>query len=265
MKCNTPTSFRLRAQISLRCFPYSFLAWMLTRLWKRLSRYYSPNIPNTIGSNLQDSITQQLLSTLCVSSWNHCRFFGFKSCYSCADQSHHFSLCQSADEFDMAEDEKKRNHSETLSVLLYIAHVLPLACNSEEILKSIFLPEDRTKGWKNPPNFHAKFPLNGWNDHIIQPTQAAVLDYYKVRTLYPTYAVLALTPIQSKLIYSLNQRYAEPSDVEEYMRVNNLSSPSFFGCIPSIDFLSKPSILESSNNFLDSLASENSVVHMFCE
>jgi len=73
MRCNTPTSFRLRSQISLRCFPYSFLTRFLTRLLKRLSRYYSPNIPNTIGSNLQDSITQQLLSTLCVSSWNHRR------------------------------------------------------------------------------------------------------------------------------------------------------------------------------------------------
>jgi len=97
-----------------------------------------------------------------------------------------FSLFQSADEFHMAEDWKKRNHSKTLSVLLYIAHLLPLVCKSEEILEYIFLPEDLTEGWKYPPNFHADFTLTGWNDHIIQPARDAVLDYYKVRTLYPT-------------------------------------------------------------------------------
>ena len=134
-----------------------------------------------------------------------------------------FSLFQSADESHMAEDKKKRNHSKTLSVLLYIAHLLPLACKSEEILEYIFLPEDLTRGWEDPRNFHADFTLNGWNDHIIQPARDAVLDYYKVRTLYPTYAVLVLIPNQPNIIYSLNQRYAEPSDVEEYMRVNILS------------------------------------------
>ena len=36
-------------------------------------------------------------------------------------------------------------------------------------------------------------------------------------------AVLALTALQSNFIYSLNQRYAEPSDLEVYMRLNNLS------------------------------------------
>jgi len=102
-----------------------------------------------------------------------------------------FSLCKSADESDMAEDKKKRNHSKTLSVLLYIVHLLPLACKSEEILEYIFLPEDRTEGWEASRNFHADFPLNGWNDHIIQPARDAVLDYYKVRTLYLTYTVLA--------------------------------------------------------------------------
>ena len=134
-----------------------------------------------------------------------------------------FSLCQSADEFHMAEDSKKRDHSERLSGLLYIAHLLPVACKSEKILEYMFLPEDRSKGWEDPVNFHANFPLNGWNDHIIQPARDAVLDYYKVRTPYPTCAVLALTSIQSNFIYYLNQRYAEPSYVEEYMRVNNLS------------------------------------------
>jgi len=150
--------------------------------------------------------------------------FSSKSCYSCADHCHYFSLCQSADEFHMAEHRSKGYHSENLSVLLYIAHLLPLACMSKDILVSIFLPKNRTsKSWEDPRNFHANFTLNGWNDHIIQPARDAVLDYYKVRTLYPTYAVLALIHIQSNIIYSLNQRYADPSDVEEYMRVNNLS------------------------------------------
>jgi len=31
-------------------------------------------------------------------------------------------------------------------------------------------------------NFHAEWTLGGWNDHIIQPAQDAVIDYYKVRT-----------------------------------------------------------------------------------
>ena len=90
-------------------------------------------------------------------------------------------------------------------------------------MQYIFHPEDRCFCSYGPRNFHAKFTLKGWNDHIIQPARDAVLDYYKVRTLYPTYAILALIPIQSNIIYSLNQRYAEPSDVEEYLRVNNLS------------------------------------------
>ena len=122
--------------------------------------------------------------------------FGFKYCHSCANNCNYFSLCQSTDEFHMAKDRKKRNHSKNLSVLLYIAHLLTVACNSEEILEYIFLPEDRTEGWKDPVNFHANFTLNGWNDHIVQPARDAVLDYYKVRTPYPTCAVLALIPIQ---------------------------------------------------------------------
>jgi len=36
-------------------------------------------------------------------------------------------------------------------------------------------------------------------------------------------AVLALIAPQSNFIYYLNQRYTEPSDLEEYMCVNNLS------------------------------------------
>jgi len=123
----------------------------------------------------------------------------------------------------MAEDKKKRNHSKTLSVLLYIAHLLPLACKSDEILEYIFRREDRRRSWRGPRNFHTDFTLNGWNDHIIQPARDAVLDYYKVCTKYPIYAVLALIPNQPNIIYSPNQRYAKPSDLEEYMRLNNLS------------------------------------------
>jgi len=145
--------------------------------------------------------------------------FGFKYCHSCANNCNYFSLCQSTDEFHMADDEKKREHSENLSVLLCIAHLLPLARKSDAIMGYIFHTEDRSRRQHGPRNFHTKFTLNGWNDHIIQPARDAVLDYYKVRTPYPTYAVHALISIT----YSLNQRYAEPSDVEEYMRINNLS------------------------------------------
>jgi len=122
----------------------------------------------------------------------------------------------------MAEDEKKQNHSKTLSALLCITHVLPQACKSEEIMGYIFHTEDHIWRWHGPRNFHADITLNGWTDHIIQPSRDAVLNYYKVCTLYIC-AVLALTLIQSNSIYSLNQRYAEPSDVEEYLHMNNLS------------------------------------------
>ena len=134
-----------------------------------------------------------------------------------------FSLFQSADEFHMAEDWEKQNHSQNLSVLLYIAHLLPLASMSEDILVSTFGPPDFTKGWIYPRNFHANFYLNGWKDHIIQPAQDAILDYCKVRTPCLIYAMLTLIPNQSYFIYYPKQRYAEPSDLEEYMRVNNLS------------------------------------------
>jgi len=121
----------------------------------------------------------------------------------------------------MPEDEKKAHHSENLSVLLYIAHLLPLSCNSEHILDHIFLPEDHTKCFKDPRNFHGTFTLDGRNDHIIQPARDAVLDYYKVRTLCLTYEVLAITLIQSNSMHK--QCYAEPSDIEEYIHINNLS------------------------------------------
>jgi len=72
MSCNTPTSFRLGPQILLWCFPVELISVIVILLtW--LSRYYSPSILNIIGSNLQESITQQLLSTLCGTSWDHRR------------------------------------------------------------------------------------------------------------------------------------------------------------------------------------------------
>jgi len=100
-----------------------------------------------------------------VGLWFH------KSCYSRADRCHYFSLCQSSNEFHMAEDWKKRDHAKNLAVLLYIAHVLPQAFKSKYILGNIFFIEDRTKIWGDPRNFHANFPLDGWNDHIIQPAR----------------------------------------------------------------------------------------------
>ena len=52
-------------------------------------------------------------------------------------------------------------------------------------------------------------------------TQFSIIIRYATQCL--TFAVLALTALQSNFIYYLNQRYAEPSDLEEYMCVNNLS------------------------------------------
>jgi len=97
-------------------------------------------------------------------------------------QCYYFSLCQCADEFHITGAWKKRNYSKKLLVLLYIPHVLPLACKSDAIVGFIYYPEDRSRRWYGPQNFHATFTLDGWNDHIIQPARDAVLDYYKVRT-----------------------------------------------------------------------------------
>jgi len=98
----------------------------------------------------------------------------------------------------MAEDEEMRNHSKTLSVLLYIAHLLPLACMSEFILEYIFFPEC-DEYWGR--NFHADFTLDGWNDHILHPARDAALDYYKVRTrLMSLHTVLTLKLIQPNFI-----------------------------------------------------------------
>jgi len=87
----------------------------------------------------------------------------------------------------MADDWKKKDHSSALSALLCIAHVLPLACKSENIVRRIFL--DRAAALEPPKNFHAECTLDGWNDGIIQPARNAVLSYYKVWTP-PTVLVL---------------------------------------------------------------------------
>jgi len=108
--------------------------------------------------------------------------FSFKYCYSCADQRHFSSLCRSAEELYVAEDETKRNHTKNVLVLLYITHVLRHACKSAKIMRHIFHTEDRNRRWYNQKNFHANFTLDGWNDRIIQPARDAVLDYYKVHT-----------------------------------------------------------------------------------
>jgi len=91
-----------------------------------------------------------------------------------------FSLCPSADSFHNVDDKTKEEHSETLSALLCLNHVLPLACSSEDLMRRIFISEDSATLKGRPLNFHAKWTLDGWNDHIIQPARDAVLDYYKV-------------------------------------------------------------------------------------
>ena len=72
MRCNTPTSFRLRPQIRLLCF----LSWLIPNgmsLFTELSRYYSPSVPNINVSNLQGNITQQLLRPFWCTSWTNRR------------------------------------------------------------------------------------------------------------------------------------------------------------------------------------------------
>ena len=94
-------------------------------------------------------------------------------CLSYADKCHDSKLCSSEDIFNSSDDGVKKKHTETLSYMVYVAHVLPLACDSKAVRKSIFIPRS---SW----NFHGKWPLNGWNDDIIQPARDAVLEYYKV-------------------------------------------------------------------------------------
>jgi len=128
-----------------------------------------------------------------------------------ANQCFHIRPCQNADTFNSSDEDTKRKYSEVLCSLLCIAHVLPLAQKSQELLKEIY------NGWQNEflqQHFHKRWTLDGWNDHIIQPARDAVLEYYKVRT-------------KSQFVHWLfiqwYQRYAKEADVEEYMRLGNLS------------------------------------------
>ena len=113
---------------------------------------------------------------------------------SCADECHYFSFFCSTDE--LADDLRKMRHSEIISALLYIAHALPLACKSEKIMKSIL---DHDSGLGYAYSFHERWPLDGWNDNVIQPARDAVLNYYKVRvSIYPS-TLLALNPFNQTL------------------------------------------------------------------
>jgi len=73
--------------------------------------------------------------------------------------------------FNSSDDNAKKAYSDTLSAMIYIAHVLPRAGISPFLRLLISLG-----------NYHFKWPLNGWNDEIIQPARDAVLEYYKVST-----------------------------------------------------------------------------------
>jgi len=88
-----------------------------------------------------------------------------------ADTWLNFSLCYTANEFDKADDQKKKAHFDSLVVLRCIAHVLPLLSKDVYVLRLSF-----------GRDFHRTCNLDGWNDHIIQPARDAILDYYKVYT-----------------------------------------------------------------------------------
>jgi len=89
-------------------------------------------------------------------------------------------------------------------------------------MKSIFL--DHHWGLECACSFHERWPLDGWNDDVIQPARDAVLNYYKVRAQIFPPTMLVLNPFnQTRFICSLLQRYAEPFKVEAYMYCNNLS------------------------------------------
>jgi len=100
----------------------------------------------------------------------------------------YFSLCRSANEFDAADDCKKKAHSEALLALRCITHTLPLACRSKLILH--FAPYKR---------FLDTWNLDGWNDHSLKPARDAILDYYQVCLMYecshsnPFYQTLSIT------------------------------------------------------------------------
>jgi len=94
----------------------------------------------------------------------------------------------------MADDLRKMEHSNTISVLLCIAHVLPLAGKSVAMLKFI-----GDKSFEHVRNFHEKWTLDGWNDDVIQPVRDAVLNYYKVCAPISSPTVLVPNPLNRTL------------------------------------------------------------------
>jgi len=122
---------------------------------------------------------------------------------------HSRDFCSSADSSNTSDENAKQQHSRSLSALLWIAHALPLACESEKVLNQI----SPLASWISYKDFHERCKLDGWNDHIIQPARDAVLEYYKVSVANHVYTLLNIHP----------QRYAKPSAVEQYMRLHNLS------------------------------------------
>jgi len=135
-------------------------------------------ILNCRDLNSQSSIMQWLPIILWTSISSGSRSMSEPSDYfiSCADQLFHLRLYSSADVFHKAEEDRKQEHSNILSALLCITHVLPLACKSEGITSLIF-----SRNGTQKHNFHARWTWDGWNDHIIQPARDAVLGYYRVR------------------------------------------------------------------------------------
>jgi len=113
----------------------------------------------------------------------------------------------------MDSDLGKKRHSTILSTLLCLAHVLPLASKSENIMR-------RISEWSR--SFHLEWTSYRWNDVIIQPARDALLDYCEVCPNNFTHTTCAKTD-STKPIYSLNQRYAEPAVLQEYIRLNNQS------------------------------------------
>jgi len=132
-----------------------------------------------------------------------------------------FSPCPGADAFHMADDLRKKRHSITLSALLCIAHALPLACKSEKIIRSIVLDHHWDLGCAY--SFHGRWPLDGWNDDVIQPARDAVLNYYKVRARI---FVLALNPFNQ--ILSILRTSAMQSHPKSKNTCFTIIYPNFF-------------------------------------
>jgi len=114
----------------------------------------------------------------------------------------------------MDSDLGKKRHSTILSTLLCLAHVLPLAAKSENIMR-------RISEWSR--SFHLEWTSYGWNDVIIQPARDELLDYCEKCAPITPPTLLVLKLIQPNPIYSLNQRYAEPAVLQEYIRLKNQS------------------------------------------